>query len=348
MKNIEKLVVSIDSSIEETMVQIQHGAEGIALVVDEKDRLRCTITDGDIRRAILNKHNLSDKITSLFKKPIIAPQGTSHKELLRLMKEKGVRHIPVLNVMGRVVELVLLSELIEKEAIPPLTAVVMAGGKGQRLYPLTQEIPKPMLSLEGAPLIQRTIKQLQKVGIKKVLIATHYKAEVITNHFKNGHEIGVDIAYINEERPLGTAGALGLMTPPQGTTLVINGDIVTQLNFQAMYDFHRTHEAVMTVGLSKYELKIPYGVVETKDIAITHLIEKPVQTFLVNAGIYFIEPVVYQYVSKKEYMDMTELIRKLLETSCRVISFPIQEYWLDVGLYEDYKRVMEDIKNGKI
>ncbi|MBM3252529.1 MAG: nucleotidyltransferase, partial [Candidatus Omnitrophica bacterium] len=208
--------------------------------------------------------------------------------------------------------------------------------------------PKPMLLLKNRPLMEHTIKQLSKFGIKKVRIATNYKSEAIANHFGNGSEFGVDINYINEKRPLGTAGALGSMKMPSGTTLVLNGDILTQLDFRAMFDFHRHHMAIMTVGVRKCDFKVPYGVIETDDVEIANLLEKPIQTFLVNAGVYLIEPVAYRYIPKQQNFDMTDLVERLLKEKLRVISFPIQEYWLDIGHPIDYKKATEDAKNGKI
>ena len=351
MKDIEKFLVYLDSTVEEVISAIQKGGQGIAIVVDQE---RCpikTITDGDVRRAILNKVRLEDKVTILFKndsRPVVASVKTSQDELLKMMEEKVLRQIPLLNDEGRIVELVLLSELIEERKGLSLTAVVMAGGKGKRLYPLTKGMPKPMLPVDGVPLMHRIVQQLHQAGIKKIQISTHYKSDVITNYFGDGQKLGINIDYIHEDQPLGTAGALGLMDIPTETALIINGDILTQLDFRAIYDFHQTHGAIMTVGLRKFEFEVPYGVVQTDDIHITHLVEKPLQTFLVNAGIYLIEPLVYEYIPKEKYLDMTDLISALLKAKLKVISFPIQEYWLDVGLREDYKKAQEDVKSGKI
>ncbi|MDD3296579.1 MAG: nucleotidyltransferase family protein [Candidatus Omnitrophica bacterium] len=355
MKNVEKLFTSKSNTIEEVIAVIQKGAKGIALIVDQQQRLIGTVTDGDIRRAILAKIDLKDKITSIFEqhcigynKPIAALIGVSREEILKIMGEKSVRHVPLLDKAGRVKDLAWISDLIEDDPGLQLTAIVMAGGKGRRLHPFTKDTPKPMLPLSNRPLMERTIERLRECGIKKVHISTHYKPEAITNHFGNGNNFGVDIGYINEDQPLGTAGALSLMESPHGPTLVINGDVLTQLDFRAMHDFHNSHKAVMTVGVRKCDLEVPYGVIETNNVDIVNLVEKPIQTFLVNAGIYLLEPIAYKYIPKNHNFDMTELVEALIEAGQRVISFPIQEYWLDIGHPEHYQKAKEDVKNGKI
>ncbi len=355
MKDVEKLFITLSTSLKKTIFVIQEGGVGIALIVDRQKKLLGTITDGDIRRSILNRIPLNAKIAKVLKNkrlhhplPTCARVGTPHEELLAIMKEKVLRQIPLLDEGGRVVELALLSEIIEEEFFLPLTAVVMAGGKGRRLLPLTEDVPKPMLLLQDRPLMEHTIEHLKNAGIRKVNISTHYKSEMIVNHFGNGDRFGVDIEYINEKEPLGTAGALSLMTKPDKPVLIINGDILTRLDFRAMFDFHKNHEAVMTVGVRKYDLEIPFGVVETDDILIKALVEKPQQAFIVNAGIYLLEPEAYDYIPKRQRFDMPELVRCLINAAQRVICFPIQEYWLDVGQSRDYRKAKRDVVAGKI
>jgi NDP-sugar pyrophosphorylase family protein len=263
------------------------------------------------------------------------------------MQTKSLRHIPLLDGEGRVVDLVLLSELVEQPRLP-LSAVVMAGGYGVRLRPLTKNIPKPMLPVGDRPLMEWTIEQLRAIGIRHVNVTTHYKPEIIVEHFGDGRQFGVEINYVDEERPLGTAGALGLMKSPTGPLLVINGDILTQLDFRAMFDFHREYRADMTVGVRKYEFQVPYGVVETEGVAISRLVEKPSLGFFVNAGVYLLEPIIHRYVPSGCHLDMTDLIGQLLADGRNVISFPIQEYWLDIGQHGDYEQAQEDLRNGRI
>lgn len=351
---IATFFVNANQTLEETIRIIQRGNEGIALLVDGEQRLVSTVTDGDIRRALLKKIAMHTPVQVLlsfrplnYPVPITASVATPKTELIRLMRERVVRQIPLLDRDGRVVELALLSALLEDDTIG-LAAVVMAGGMGQRLLPLTMDIPKPMLPLHERPILERTIEQLRRSGIRKVHVTTHYRADVITEHFGNGDAFGMDIQYVNEEQPLGTAGALGIMEPPKEPTLIINGDIVTGLDFRAMHDFHRANGADMSVGVRVYEFNIPYGVIETDDILVTQCVEKPTKSVMVNAGIYLLEPSIFQFVPRGKHFNMTELIDVLLHNGRRVVSFPIQEYWLDVGQHHDYQRAQEDAKNGRI
>jgi NDP-sugar pyrophosphorylase family protein len=224
----------------------------------------------------------------------------------------------------------------------------MAGGFGSRLRPLTDDLPKPMLPVGDCPLMEHIVNQLRASGIRQVKVTTHYKPEAITGYFGDGHNFGVKIDYLHEEHPLGTAGALGLMSPPQGPLLVMNGDILSRVNFRAMVDFHREYGAQLTMGVRLHEYQVPYGVVEPDGVVVRQLTEKPTLRLFVNAGIYLLEPEVYDYIRRPvtERFDMTDLIQRLLVAEQRVVSFPISEYWRDIGQHADYKDALEDIKIG--
>jgi dTDP-glucose pyrophosphorylase len=330
---------------------------GIALVVDEKRVLIGTITDGDVRRAILAGNDLDSPVDELLKnkasiyspKPITVSPRTERSEMLRLMKEYVIHQLPVLDDDGRVITLVTMDDLLTEEEQPrlPLQAVVMAGGFGTRLRPLTEDLPKPLLPVGDRPLLERTIEQLRQAGIRNVSITTHFMAEKIKQHFGDGNVFGVDINYVEEITPLGTAGALGLMDVPKDPLLVINGDILTQVNFRAMLDFHRQNQAALTVAVRRFEFKVPYGVINSEGPFVTDLSEKPVLNFFVNAGIYLLEPSVYQYIQSDQRLDMTELIQILLNHDKKIASFPIVEYWLDIGQHTDYEQAQQDIKDGR-
>lgn len=344
--DIQTLCTSPQSSIRQAMVCIDHGGRGIALITDQEQRLVGTITDGDVRRAMLAGVDLDTsvsmllarKASSLHSRPVTALLGTSSTTLLQLMRDHVIHQIPLLDPEGRVAGLVTLNELLPF-AHPPIQAVVMAGGFGMRLRPLTDDLPKPMLPVGDRPLIEYIVTRLGDAGIRQVSITTHYKPETIVQHFGNGQKFGVNIDYVNEERPLGTAGALGLIPPWQATLLVMNGDILTRLNYSAMMDFHREHHAVMTVAVRRYEVQVPYGVVDIEGVDICRLSEKPRLPFFVNAGVYLLEPSVRQYIPAQKRFDMTELIAQLLFEKQRVVSFPISEYWLDIGQHADYQKV---------
>ena len=331
------------------MVCINQNAKGIALIVDGSGRLLYTITDGDLRRAVLHRLPLDMTVADWARHraergnrdPVTAPVDTPPSDLLTLMKAESLRHIPLINDRGQLVGLALLSELICESEVPPL-AVVMAGGQGNRLRPLTAELPKPMLTIGERPLIEDIVTQLREAGIRRVSITTHYKSEAINRHFGDGQKFGVEISYVNEDRPLGTAGALALMEPWKSPLLVVNGDILTRVSFRSMLAFHEEHDAMMTVGVRQYEWDVPYGVVETDEVEIRRLSEKPTLRVLINAGVYVLEPQVHSYLVSGRRFDMTDLIGLLLKEKQRVISFPISEYWLDVGRRGDYEKAQAD------
>ncbi len=342
------------TSIRDTVAIIDRSAKGIALAVDESQRLLGTITDGDVRRAMLASIGLDTpvevilerKVDSVYPRPVTALVGTSFEMLLQLMRERGVRQVPLLDEGDRVVELVTLDELMPCPDLP-LEAVIMAGGRGTRLRPLTEDLPKPMLPVGGRPLMERIVEQLRVAGIRQVNVTTHYKPEKITEHFGDGHAFGVELHYVNEDRPLGTGGALGLMQSPQGPVLVINGDILTRVNFRAMHMFHQEQKADLTVAVRRYEMQVPYGVIECEGAMVRRLQEKPQVGFLVNAGIYLIEPSVYQFIPQNTSFNMTDLIQWLLDAGRTVVCFPLHEYWLDIGQHADYAQAQGDVKNGK-
>jgi dTDP-glucose pyrophosphorylase len=335
------------------MSLINRNSKGIAVVIDVDGRFLYTITDGDLRRALLSGLDIDTSIDQwALKHPeqgnrgaITMPFGTAPAELLLTMQAGSLRQIPILDEEGRVVEVAFLNDFIAEDR-PLRSAVVMAGGQGMRLRPLTTDVPKPMLPVGDRPLMEHIVQQLRQAGIRQVSVSTHYKAESIVNHFGNGEKFGVEIAYVKEEQPLGTAGALSLLPTWTSTLLVVNGDILTDLNYRTMCDFHREHDATLTVGVRQFDIEVPYGVIDTDGVDVRQLSEKPTLRFLVNAGVYLLEPVVQSYMERGKRTDMTDMIVRLLAAKLRIISFPISEYWLDVGQHVDYQKAQADFGSG--
>jgi NDP-sugar pyrophosphorylase family protein len=247
---------------------------------------------------------------------------------------------------GRVVKLLLRDNWLEAEHLP-LSAVIMAGGFGSRLRPLTKNLPKPLLPIGERPIMELMIERLRDAGIKRFYVTTHYLPEKIIEHFGDGRSFGIEITYVSEKIPLGTAGALGLIEKPNQPLLVINGDILTTLDFQAMWFFHRTHQAALTVAVRQYEYQVPYGVMESKGPYLYQLSEKPRLNFLVNAGIYLLEPIVRRYIPTEGCFDMTDLMQSLLDNGHSIVNFPIIEYWLDIGQHADYQQAQKDFQDGQ-
>ena len=354
MKDWRRTLLRIDSVLQDAWRVIQKGEAGIALFVDDNRRLLRTITDGDIRRAMLAGQELDTPVSEFSADvadspnplPVTAAADATRADLMGLMKKHVVHQIPLLDDDERVVGLVTLDELLPDE-LQSLQAMIMAGGYGTRLRPLTEESPKSLLPIGDRPLMELVVDRLRQAGIRRVNIATHYLSEKIENHFGDGQEWGLDINYVTEERPLGTAGALRLLEKPKDPLLVVNGDILTGLDFRALFSFHRQHNADLTVAVCRHSFQVPYGVLECDGADVIQVNEKPVLTHMVNAGVYLLEPSVYQFLPTGKRFDMTNLIESLLVAGRSVVGFPVLEYWLDIGQYADYKQAQEDVQSGR-
>jgi dTDP-glucose pyrophosphorylase/CBS domain-containing protein len=347
-QRLESAVISPAATITAAIAHLDKAGTG-ALVLCTPDRVLCgVLTDGDIRRAILQRKSMDLPCETIATKiPTVAQLFTPAAEALELMNRSQIDHLPVVDVGNRVVQFLLRRDLMP-EAHLELPAVIMAGGFGKRLYPLTQTVPKPMLPVGDRPLLELIIQRLRASGIQDVSLTTHYLPDSIVNHFGDGEEFGVHLNYLRENNPMGTAGGLKQMERPAGPFLVLNGDILTAVPYREMLAFHRKHSAMITVGVRKYDVQVPFGVVECDDVHITSLQEKPCLSFFINAGTYLLNPAAWDYIPKERRFDMTDLIRALLDAGERVASFPITEYWIDVGRHEDYQRAQEDVLKGTI
>src|SRR5258706_12958416 len=350
-RDVSMLTVTVKSTVREVVECIDRsGRISIALLVDDDSRLLATITDGDVRRGILAGISLNDPATALLPikerlpqhRPVTAPVGADHAAMLRLMREKSVRQIPLLDTSGRVADIVILSELLPPAPPATIEALIMAGGTGTRLRPLTENLPKPMLLVDGKPVLEHVVDQLRKSGIQNIRMATHYKSEQIMSHFGDGRAFDVTLTYVNEQQPLGTGGALGILADQTCPLLVVNGDVLTDVDYRSMLTYHQDQHAAITVGVRHYLLQVPYGVIECEGDRVRSFSEKPERPFLVNAGIYLLEPSVFEFVPAGKRFDMTDLIQWLLAAGRGVVSFPIMEYWLDIGRHQDYAQAQSD------
>lgn len=349
MVDLKKLSVRSDASLHLAMEQLNLCEMGILLLLDAKSRFLATVTDGDIRRAILAGSGLDSPITNALcnrdgtlRHSITADATASRAEQLAIMRDAGIRHLPLLDGERKVVDLALSDDLGSMPALP-VQAVIMAGGFGTRLRPLTDDTPKPMLQIGGRPLLERTIEGLQQAGVHRINVTTHFMPEKITSHFGSGSKFGVELNYVSEDEPLGTAGALGLLGDIEEPLLVINGDILTNVDFRSLVRYHQAQKAMLTVGVRHYELKVPYGVVEAKNGRVLGLREKPSYAFFVNAGVYLLDPSVRRHIPRARRFDMTDLIELLLGQGEPVASFPILEYWIDIGQHEDFDRAQREV-----
>jgi dTDP-glucose pyrophosphorylase len=352
---IKPLLIQPEILILKAISVIDSNRKGIAIVVDQMGRLLGVITDGDVRRAILDRIDLNQPVSALLERrhkelypvPVAAPVSSSKSERVDLMRQHKIRHLPIVDENGVVVDLSVLDEFVTFRTLD-LTAVVMAGGFGKRLRPLTDHMPKPMLPVDGKPLLERIIDQLRETGIRDVNLALHYKPELIKDYFGNGEKFGVSINYIHEKQPLGTAGALGLIETPNQPILIINGDVLTKMDIKSFFDFHLDHKADMTVALREYGFELPYGEIEIQGVDISSVREKPVKRYFLNAGIYLVDPRIMRFIPDDGTpLDMTNFIDILIEKKRRVIGFPIREYWIDIGRIEEYEIANNDCTNGR-
>ena len=345
---LESVVVLPSIPVSEAMSFLDKAGTGALALCSEGRTLVGLLADGDIRRAILHGVSLDEPCGSIaVRNPVTAQISISDADALRMMAQHGVDHIPVVDAEGNLVEFLLRRDLIQ-EAQRSLSAVIMAGGLGTRLLPLTEQVPKPMLPVGDRPLLERTIHQLRRAGIRDVSLTTHYLPDNIAQHFGDGEAFGVRLSYSQEDHPMGTAGGMKLVKRPDGPFVVINGDILTGVSFKDMLHYHRRHAAEITVGVRKYEVAVPFGVVECEDVRITQVREKPSLTLFINAGIYLLEPSACDRIPDAQRFDMTDLIQALLAEGRTVVSYPIMEYWLDVGRHEDYQKAQDDVRAGRI
>ena len=344
-KDINQFCLKEPATVRECMAVIDKNKQGIALIVDAQGRLTGTITDGDIRRFILAGHSIDNSVASvMWTKPLTAPLGTSEKELKELMNKHLVRNIPIIDTNGCPSKIINLRDIVSEEDVCQF-AVIMAGGKGKRLKPITENMPKPMIKVGNKPILENIINYLKESGIVNIYISLNYKADIIENYFEDGSEYGVKISYLKEGKELGTAGALTLLPEiPSSPLLVINGDVVTKTNFLRLIEFHKQRRCVMTVAATQYTLNIPFGVLNTSGHYLLGIEEKPEQRFLCNAGIYMLNPEALPLIPEDTEFDMTDLIKELVRKGLPVTTFPIHESWVDIGHMDDLRKAQNDLE----
>jgi len=297
------------------------------------------VTDGDIRRGILKGLAFSEPVRQIMNPRPTVMAGDSGREMaLAMMKRKGLHHLPLVDGEGVVIGLDTLDEMIQSR-VKDNWVVLMAGGLGSRLRPLTQDCPKPMLKVGNKPLLETIIENFVEHGFRRFYISVNYMAEVVKSYFGDGSRFGIEIRYLHESKRLGTAGALSLLPEAPGEPLfVMNGDLLTKVNFGQLLDFHLTHGALATMCVREYDHQVPYGVVKIDNHRITGIEEKPVQRFFVNAGIYVLAPEALRFIPAQEALDMPALFQQMIVQGRETVVFPVREYWLDVGHLADYER----------
>lgn len=340
-----QVAVSPSALVKDALQKLDAQALRIVLVCDESGTLLGVITDGDIRRALLNGVGLDARAdTVMNSSPVVAKADLSRADAVALMQSKSILALPVVD-NGVVVGLHTLQKLKQSKSYDN-PVFIMAGGFGTRLRPLTDSTPKPMLKVGERPILETLLLSFIKSGFSNFYISTHYLPEVIKEHFGDGSKWGANITYVHEESPLGTGGALGLLpsTTPELPLIMVNGDVLTSVDFERVLDFHGQNQATATMCVREYDYQIPYGVVVGDGERIISMEEKPIQRFFVNAGIYVVNPEVFKSVKPNRAIDMPGLLQQRIDSGEDILMFPIHEYWLDIGRMDDFKRAQVDIK----
>ncbi len=339
MKNYKNILLNPESTIREALKIIDSGAMKIGIVVDENEKLIGTVTDGDIRRGLLNNLSLDDIIESvIFRTPTVCKIDDTKEKILEIALEKKLYQIPIVDNDGKLIGIEEVDELL-KPKHKNNKVVLMVGGLGTRLRPLTDKTPKPMLKVGDKPILETIILNFKKYGFTEIILSVSYKSEIIENYFGNGSKFGVNIEYVHEEKRMGTAGALSLIREKLSEPFfVMNGDLLTNINFEHMMDYHVQNHAIATMGVREYDFQVPYGVVNVDGINIKSIEEKPVHNFYVSGGVYVLDSKVLDLIPENEFFDMPTLFEKIIEKNLKSISFPIREYWLDIGRMEEFEK----------
>ncbi|MDP0561659.1 MAG: nucleotidyltransferase family protein [Candidatus Endonucleobacter sp. (ex Gigantidas childressi)] len=339
MQNIKDIIVNEETSIIDVLEIIDKSSKQLVIVTDKDQKLLGTLSDGDVRRALLRNVSLTESIKNIyFKTPTIANVNDSKGHLINICTVKKIHQIPIVDNDGNLVGLEVLDELISKKT-KKNKVVLMVGGLGTRLKPLTETTPKPMLHVGCKPLLQTIVEKFADDGFTNIVMCVNYKSDVIRDYFGDGSRFGVNIEYIQEEQRMGTAGALGLLKEkPTEPFFVMNGDLLTNVNFEQFLEYHIENYSLATMCVREYDLQVPYGVVNVTDGKVTSIKEKPTHSFFVSAGIYILDPQCIDFIAQGEFYDMPTLFEKLISSNKNVIPFLLREYWLDIGEMDEYKK----------
>lgn len=343
MADWKDVVVAADRPLLDVIEVVTRAGLQVALVTSADNRLVGVVTDGNIRRALLARRNLQMPVSEVMTlSPASVLVGTARSELLALMRQKQLHHLPLVDAEGRLVGLSTLDSLLGPE-LRPNWVVLMAGGKGKRLAPLTDDTPKPLLRVGGKPILENILESLAEQGFRRIFLSVNFKAQMIRDHFGSGERWGVEVDYLHEDEDLGTAGALSLLSSvPEAPILVMNGDLVTLANFGSLLRFHEEQAATATMAVREYEVQVPFGVVQLSGDRIASIVEKPVHKCFVNAGIYVLSPSALASIPGQSFFHMTSLFEALIAAGHLTAAYPLREYWLDIGHLAEFERAKRE------
>ncbi|HDZ81388.1 MAG TPA: CBS domain-containing protein [Roseobacter sp.] len=335
------------ATLRDAIANLDHSGLRIVLVAGADKQLLGTVTDGDLRRALLRGDNLETLISSImFKNPLVVNVDMDYDSVLNLMGINKIHQLPVVDSQNRLIGLHIWDEMLAPE-LHDNTVLIMAGGFGKRMRPHTENCPKPMLKVGGKPMLEHIIRRAAAEGFRKFVISLFYLPDVITDYFGDGSKFNVEISYIKETSPLGTAGAVSLIEKrPEIPFIVTNGDVMTNIRLSELLDFHKTHQATATMAVRQHEWQHPFGVVKTAGIMINGFEEKPVYRSHVNAGIYVLDPIALDHLVVDQVCNMPTLFERLKNGGFATIAYPMHEAWMDVGRPEDLASANRDISQS--
>lgn len=345
----EKYLINEGVSLQVALDRLNRFAvDPILFTVDGQGWLTGSLTDGDVRRGLIDGLTIEDPVEA-FTNPeprFIRRSDYTVEQIADMRDEEGVKVLPIVDDDGAVIDLL---NFRNRETLLPVDAVIMAGGLGRRLRPLTEDTPKPLLKVGDKPIVEHNLDRLRRFGVTDVWMTIRYLGEQIEAYFGDGRDRNLNIRYVQEERPMGTAGALSMLGEGvHDHLLVMNSDLLTNIDFEEFYRFFLDEEADLAIAARPYQVEIPYAVMETEGPLVRSLKEKPTYTHHLNAGMYLLRREMLSYVPEDDFYDITDLIERLIGEDRRVVSFPFTGYWLDIGKHEDYQKAQEDIEHLNI
>lgn len=345
MEALRKHLILKDQSVRDALIRLDKlASDAILFVVDGNDILLGSLTDGDLRRGFIRGLGFENSITEFIQpNPKFIYDKEFNQEKLKDFKDNLIKIVPIINNEKQIVDVL---NFRFRSTLLPLDAVLMAGGEGKRLRPLTENTPKPLLKVGEKPIIEYNIDRLANVGVENIYLSVNYLGEQLEAYFGDGSTKNLNIKYLKEDKPLGTIGSVLLVNQFQfDDVLVMNSDLLTNIDFADFYKSFKDSEADMAVAATSYHVDIPYAVLETdENQKVKTLKEKPRYTYFSNAGIYLIKKKLLSMIPKNEFYDITDLMEKIIEMDHKLITYPINGYWLDIGKHEDFKKAQEDIK----
>ncbi|MDQ3124420.1 MAG: nucleotidyltransferase family protein [Pseudomonadota bacterium] len=338
MKSWEQTLLGPDEALEVALKSINASGRGICLVVDGGRRLLGTLSDGDVRRAIIAGATLQTPCHEVMNaRPTGIAVGASRRAILAELRDRQLRHLPILDD-GVVVGLAMPSDFLSAPERPN-RIVIMAGGKGERLAPLTLDTPKPMLKVGPRPVLETIVRTFAEQGFRSFFLSINYRADQIESHFGDGSDFGIEIDYLRETRPLGTCGALSLMPRPgDGPFILANGDVLMHIDYYALIEAHEASGADLTVVVREHRIQVPFGVIESGDNVVLSITEKPTFAYPVNAGLYVLSESALDLIPEDQPMDMPQLLTQMLARGLKVCCQRDDGYWIDIGRMSDYDR----------